>query len=961
MQFWMSFFLMSTDTLLPSLERALENELSRIVLLAPGKRPASGADLLKTVREAVFYLRELGIGPDDRVAIVLPNGPEMAAACLSVMSASVAVPCNPDYRREEFNAIFDRLKPRLLITLAEQDHPSREAAESRGIPVCELRSPADAPAGSFRLSSSLEKAPLALDIPGAPQSTALILQTSGTTALPKYVPLTHRNLICASEHVQSSLRLGPGDRVLHFLPMFHIGGIVDVLLAPILAGGSVICASAFSTRDFFRDLEEFLPTWTQAVPAMIHEILSDRGALTGAASLRNLRFLRSVSAPLPASTLEEFERVFGIPVIEIFGMTETAGVITSNPLPPEKRKAGSVGIEIGSRVVILDAEDRPLKPGETGQVVVTGPSLTAGYLDAPEENARALSPAGLRTGDLGHLDDDGFLFLTGRAKDIINRGGEKVTPQEIDRLLLEHPAVMDAAAFPVPHPVLGEEVGALVVMSPGVDFVRSDLLDFLRERLAFFKIPRFLEAVSAIPRHNGKLQRATLSALLSFDEAVASGPVEYRPPTSPVAKILAPIWERILKPDHEIGIDDDFFLLGGDSLTASSFVNELQQRWGETVYVSSLFDFPTVSAYEAYLQRHYPSMVARMLGESLAPHREEGSAISSAMIAQVRESFARPNLAGEAGQAKLRPAIFVLSAPRSGSTLLRAMLGGNPGLFSPPELYLLPFDNLEERKERYSGSLQFQLEGNLRALMELRGESVEKAREFMAALEERNCSTREYYSLLQDYLNERILVDKTPDYAGSVSTLQRAEQFFESPCYVHLVRHPYGMIRSFEEAKLEQLWYPRFLGKDALGVDDLPFTRRQFAEMVWLILNENILEFLSKIPAERQFKIRFEDLVNYPEQEMRSFCEKFALNYDPGMIHPQSNKKQRMTDGIYESSRMIGDPKFHLHRGIEANAAELWKSAFTSDFLADETFALAAKMGYSEKVAHAHGREEFEL
>lgn len=951
---------MINETVFESLSERLKIAPGQIALEAPGRAPATYSDLDRSILKVGLHLRGLGLNQDDRVVIVLPNGPEMAVTCLGVMSVSVAVPANPDFRKGEYETMFRQLAPRLLITLAEKEHPSREAARDLSIPVCEIHVLPSDPAGSFDLTPQGKDAFTAPTSTPAPDDLALILQTSGTTSRPKTVPLTHRNLFISARNMQKSVLLSENDRVLHFLPMFHIGGIVDVLMAPLLAGGTVITTPSFSTRDFFSHLERYRPTWTQAVPVMIHEILSDSRDFPELVAEHGMRFVRSVSAALPVPTLLEFERVFRIPVIEIFGMSESAGIITSNPLPPGLRKPGSVGTSAGCRVMILDDEKRPLPTGESGNVVVSGPSLMSGYIDDPEENARAITSAGFYTGDLGFLDPDGFLYLNGRVKDIINRGGEKITPLEIDRALMEYPSVADAACFPVPHPVLGEEVAALVVMKPGFGFVREDLFAFLRERLAFFKVPKIVEEVAAIPRSSGKLRRAELSEVLSSNASPEMTEIEHVSPATPVAKAIAAMWEKILRVQN-IGLNDDFFLLGGDSLRASSFINELQQKWDETIYVSSLFDFSTVAGFETYLHRHYPGLESRILGSSLAPHLDESPRVTSAMINQLRSSIPRQAPEPPADLPRNPAAIFVLSTPRSGSTLLRAMLGGNPALFSPPELYLLSSDTLAERRDLYSGSLRFQLEGNLRALMELRQESVDEVRQFMVELEERNCSTREYYAILQSYLGDRMLVDKTPAYAMDVTTLQRAESGFESPFYIHLIRHPYGMIRSFEEAHLEQLWYPRIVGKESLKLDEPPYPRRQLAEMIWLIINENIIEFLRGIPEERQFKIRFEDLVYQPESRMRALCEKLQLPYDSGMINPKSDKKRLMTDGIHETSRMIGDPKFHLHDKIDPDVANLWKSAYTVDFLSSETVQFAGRQGYGEMLTDIHGREEFEL
>jgi LPS sulfotransferase NodH len=374
-----------------------------------------------------------------------------------------------------------------------------------------------------------------------------------------------------------------------------------------------------------------------------------------------------------------------------------------------------------------------------------------------------------------------------------------------------------------------------------------------------------------------------------------------------------------------------------------------------------VFDAPTIAKYEHYLQQHYPEVVARMLGEYVTPRQQRVARVTPAMVDQLKAAMAHP-LGPSVRPAKKNPrAIFVLSPPRSGSTLLRAMLAGHPQLFAPPELYLLSYDNLADRKQWFSGSHRSQLEGNIRALMQIRNESAESAQALMRELEARACATPEYYAMLQEWLGERILVDKTPAYAVDPEALRRAEDYFEDPFYIHLLRHPYAMVRSFEEAKLDQLWYPRLTGTDAGSLEAFPFARRQLAEMIWLILHQNILNFLKDVPARRQCQLRFEEVVSNPEPAMTALCASLGLEFAPAMLSPQDDKKQRMTDGLHSVSRMIGDPKFHQFKRIESSVADQWKQAYETDFLSAATLQLAATLGYRETVADVRGRDEIEL
>lgn len=951
-----------SKTILQHLALQAEATPNTVALQVYGRPPLTYSGLRDHLDHVVAALGHLGVGRGDRVALLLPGGAELATACLSVMACATALPLNPDLKQPEYEAAIARLSPKLILTLPGGQHPIRAAAAAAGVPVIDVMPAIDGPAGVFALRGASSPAGQSHPAMAQADDVALVLQTSGTTSEPKNVPLTQNNLLSSARNLIDSLLLGADDCCLHFLPMFHIGGIVDVLLAPLLAGGKVICQPAFSSVEFYRDMAEFRPTWVQAVPVMLQEMLDTAAPHQETVAKHRLRFARSVSAPLPIQLRQAFEQAFSVPVIEIYGMTETAGVITSNPLPPAASVAGSVGRAVGPELRIIDSVGQPLPTNQIGEVVVRGANVMAGYEGGQVGNGAVFSDGWFRTGDLGYLDADGFLFLSGRLKDMINRGGEKVGPHEVDQVLLDHPAVEDAATFAVPHPTLGEDIAALLVLKARDAISKAELTDYLRSRLAYFKVPRALLFVDRIPRGaNGKLQRAKLSEQFA---ALAVGEMTTRPefvaPQNPVAKMLAEIWSRILN-QKDIGLRDDFFNLGGDSLKAASFINELQQKWGDTIYVSSVFDAPTLAGYEQFLRVHYPEVVARMLGEYVAPAQKTIDRVTPAMVTQLRAAIAHPAAPAVLSTQKNPSAIFVLSPPRSGSTLLRVMLGGHPQLFAPPELYLLSYNNLADRKNWYSGSQRFQLEGNVRALMQIRNEPLEAVQRLVSDLEERACPTQEYYRLMQDWLGDRILVDKTPAYAVEIETLQRAEQYFDNPIYIHLLRHPYGMIRSFEEAKLEQLWYPRLVGTEAGRLESNPYNRRQLAELIWLILHQNIQTFLKTIPQDRQFQIRFEDMVSTPGLAMERLCRKLGIAFEPAMLTPQDDRRQRMTDGIHEISRMIGDPKFHQHKKIESDVADQWKSAYDIDFLSDQTWALASALGYDETIAGSRGRKEIEL
>jgi acyl-CoA synthetase (AMP-forming)/AMP-acid ligase II len=353
--------------------------------------------------------------------------------------------------------------------------------------------------------------------PAGPDDVALALHTSGTTSRPKLVPLLQRNVLATARHVVETLALGPEDVCLNVMPLFHIHGLMAATLASLAAGGQVSCAPGFDALRFFAWLDEVGPTWYTAVPTMHQAILARAGRNRAILARARLRFVRSSSASLAPQVMAELERIFRAPVIEAYGMTEAAHQMASNPLPPRARRPGSVGVAAGPEIGIMDAAGRLLPAGEVGEVVVRGPNVTPGYEADPEANARAFTRGWFRTGDQGVLDAGGYLRLIGRLKELINRGGEKVSPLEVDEVLLDHPAVQQVVTFAMPHPKLGEEVAAAVVVRDGMAATERELRAFAASRLAGFKVPRRVVIVPEIPKGpTGKPQRIGLAARLGL-------------------------------------------------------------------------------------------------------------------------------------------------------------------------------------------------------------------------------------------------------------------------------------------------------------------------------------------------------------------------------------------------------------------------------------------------------------
>ena len=484
---------------------------------APDMRALTHGELRKLARDTVATLNGFGIGRGDRVAIVLPNGPEMAAAFVAIGTGAVTAPLNPSYKADEYDFYLGDLNAKALVVREGSETPARAVAQARGIPILELV-PEAGIAGKFtlRAGTPLSGTP-AQGGEAEAEDVALVLHTSGTTSRPKIVPLRHVNVTASADHISASLQLERHDVCLNIMPLFHIHGLIAATLASLAAGASVVCTPGFNAFKFFAWFREANPTWYTAVPTMHQAILplAQRNAETLAAG--RLRFIRSSSASLPPQVMEATEAAFGVPVIEAYGMTEASHQMASNPLPPRARYAGSVGIAAGPEIGIMDEAGGLVEQGGLGEVVIRGRNVTAGYENNPSANATAFINGWFRTGDQGYLDEGGYLRLTGRLKEQINRGGEKISPLEVDTVLMDHPAVAQCVTFAVPHDKLGEEVGAAIVLNEGHSVTENEMRDFAALKLAQFKVPRKIVFLAEIPKGaTGKMQRIGLAEKLGL-------------------------------------------------------------------------------------------------------------------------------------------------------------------------------------------------------------------------------------------------------------------------------------------------------------------------------------------------------------------------------------------------------------------------------------------------------------
>jgi acyl-CoA synthetase (AMP-forming)/AMP-acid ligase II/thioesterase domain-containing protein len=558
-------------------------------LLAPGNQSLSFRNLTARIARVAEALREAGMRPGDLVAVAMPDGIGLLTTLLGTLETAAVVPIDWQLTEAELRSRLTLLPACALLVLSAADGHAAPVARTLGIPVFELDFAADGeliPRSDTPLDRRRESR--------APETCALVLQTSGTSGEAKLVPFTHTNLHAICRIMQRGLAFHAGDRYLSIMPLHHILGFSSAL-GQLMIGGSVAC-TGFDAQRFLAWMEELSPTWYSAGPALHQAILEIAKQDPGPFRRSPLRFVRCGSGAASPALLDNLESVLQVDVINGYGLTEV-GSATNTP-PGLPRKPGSVGRTMGSEVAIMDASGTLLPTDTEGEVVLRGDAVMDGYLGAEEANREAFRNGWFRTGDLGRMDHEGDLFITGRIKEIINRGGETIGPLEIDHALAEHPAIARAASFGVPHPTLGEDIVAAVVLRPGGGATASQVRSFLAERLSRSKIPSRIWFADSIPvSASGKPLRDSLSKHFQSSAGAAESqqsPVPEDESSASLRHRIGEVWMRVLGSDLP-GAEDNFFAMGGDSLSAARMFTLLEAEFqlNETLEPAKFFDSPT--------------------------------------------------------------------------------------------------------------------------------------------------------------------------------------------------------------------------------------------------------------------------------------------------------------------------------------------------------------------------------
>jgi acyl-CoA synthetase (AMP-forming)/AMP-acid ligase II/acyl carrier protein len=553
-----------------------------IALNVPGRESYTYEQLFLRINQIAECLIDQGVSQAslNRVAIVMPNSPEMSISVLGVALVATAVPFNPSYTEEEYLFYLQQSNSDFLL-IDDQQSEALKAAVKLDIKVIKFKELAE-----FSAKNSLHQLPNI-----SPSDIALLLLTSGSTGRSKIVPLTHLNLCSSAMDVVKSLSLSSNDRCLSMWEQFHIGGIVDLLLAPLISGGQVISAGSFNSNNFFKLLEDFKPTWFQGVPTTLKELCFVIKKNQYEVRHSSLRLIRSVAAALPEASLIEIQSLFKVPVIRTFGMTEASPLISSTEVNTSPLKLKTVGRPCGPEVQIHDSIGKALPIGRDGLIAIKGPNVFSGYEGDDSANQETFKDGWFYTGDTGYFDIDGDLFITGRVKEMINRGGEKVSPKEIDDVILKHPAILEAATFSIPHPTLGEEIGLAVVLKPGAKITQADLKAFASLSLSQFKVPSRLIFMEHLPKCPvGKIRRQEIAQYFTEND---NNHRKIIFPANSMEKILQLIWMEELDLE-EIGVEDEFSEIGGDSLSSLRIILSVQNIFGIKIPESHAKRYTTI-------------------------------------------------------------------------------------------------------------------------------------------------------------------------------------------------------------------------------------------------------------------------------------------------------------------------------------------------------------------------------
>ncbi len=883
-------------------------------------------ELADRVRSVAGTLAEIvGIEPG-RVGLLCSHDEHVPIGLLGIMAARKAyVPMDPSFPKDRLKfMVEDSQVEAVICDSADSDLAKSLCGDSVQVVNIEqaMRSGSQAAEG------------VVVD----PYDLAYLIYTSGSTGEPKAVMQRHRNRLHGTMNVVNPFKISHEDR----MPMLHscsFSTSVGDVLWPLLTGAELICVDF--KRVGWPGIRESLigQKWTLLhwLPSMFRQLMLSHDDWSGASSLRCV--ILGSEAPL-AEDVRLFKECLPGPcwLGNRLGATEVNNYCLkiysqSDPVPDGVISSGSMSYD--KELLLLREDGSVCSAGETGEIHIRSSYVSPGYWNRPELTAASFwqdpddpTKRIYKTGDVGRIDDNGELIYGGRRDFQIKIRGFRIEAGEIEGCLQSHPAVKEVVVTSRTNPAGHDRLVAYVKWEGETD--RDALSEFVAKRLPTHMVPSLFVFVDAFKKTaNGKLDRKVLPE----PEWPKGG--EGRVPETEFQRRVAVEWKRVLKVES-VSLDDSFFFLGGDSVMAAVVCNTVQQWLGQLVYSVAVFDHPTLDRFVAFLDSEYDDAVKGFIeGREIEKKISEAVEVSEEMVSLFDSTAASPGLPPSSPVNPEPPVTFVFSPPRCGSTLLRVMLAGNPELFSPPELMLLDYEDLKSRREELATWNTAHAEGLDRAVMQVKGITVEEARELLAGLEKEGGDIGTVFQKLHEW-SGKMVVDKTPVYARSLETLRRARTLFPNAKFVHLTRNPCGMINSYVEARMFQ-----FFRKEH------SFSPRQLAELIWLQSVKNIETFLEDVPTDQQLQVRYEDLVADPQGQSERMCEFLGVPFHEGMLEPYADRAGRMTDGVHKVGGMLGDPRFHQHKAIDPQVAERWRESLSEQSLCSDTLKAAYRLGYS--------------
>jgi amino acid adenylation domain-containing protein len=887
------------------------------------------------------WLLSMDVQPEQLIGICLERTALLPVAILGVLKAGCAyVPIDLAYPKERVEYILNDADVHIILT---------EQALLTQLPSHNNLAHMAIDASDSPLTTLSDKNP-GIIIP--PQQLAYVLYTSGSTGNPKGVMITHHNVTRLFSATNHWFQFNEND-VWTMFHSFAFDFSVWEMWGALLYGGCVVVVPYHLSRSpeaFLKFLSSEKVTVLNQTPSAFQQLIAADQQFPNPADLA-LRYVIFGGEKLPFQMLRPWMERYGDTspqLINMYGITETTVHVTYRPVTKadiQQGKDSLIGQPIPDlEILLLDEQLQPVPKGQPGEICVAGEGVARGYWKRPALTAERFVPHPTapkrgkiyRSGDLARCLPNGDMEYLGRKDFQVKIRGFRIELGEIEARLLQHPHVSAAVVIAKAHPVSGEQrLVAYLVTDTAANI--SELRSFLGKTLPEYMIPTAFVMLDALPlTANGKVDRAALP------EPAKSRPnlnTPYLAPRNRTERYLCSIWQEVLDIE-QIGIRDAFFELGGTSLQAGQFVARLYKDLGEEVFVVTLFEKPTIEQFAAMLEKEYQSALKRYFDGGIAtPSTRQTVAqhiVTADTIRQMNNIIPTTTLRSDPHSSPNPPAMFILAPPRSGTTLFRTMLAGHPGLFAASELQLLMFNDLLERRNAFSGKWKVWLEGTIRAIMEIKQVDADTAREMMADFENKKMTTKAFYRQLQSWLNGRMLVDKTPQYALDLQCLYKAERDFENARYIHLIRHPYAAIRSFESVHMHQIMY----------LKEHDFPELLLGELIWLVSHQNILKFLDSVPLERKLAIRYEDLVSNPELTVHNMCRHFGIDYHPDMANPYKDMHKRMVDGIYKDSRPMGDLRMLAQQKINPKLADRWRGVLNDNFLSEQTWDIASRLGY---------------